>query len=174
VVEKRGYNMRQLVPARCGSIEKVYHSIWTTGRDVSPLLPRHQRTHLSRIGFDVILIHSTKPSVCIPSEAAQYTESDLRLRDGEKQNFARRNGGTNKLTKRTLSADELIGEVIDSNNSFIPIAVGPYGEFGSLFRPFLHGINPLPLPSFCADGSNALRAAEIVSTKKNPLISVVS
>jgi hypothetical protein len=30
----------------------------------------------------------------------------LHLRDGEKQKFARRNGGTNKLTKRTLSADK--------------------------------------------------------------------
>jgi hypothetical protein len=126
------------------------------------------RTHLSRIGFDVILIHSTKPSVCTPSEAAQYTESDLRLRDGEKQKFARRNGGTNKLTRRTLSADAVIGEIIDGNNSFIPIAVGPNGEFGSLFRRFLHGSNTLPLPSFRDDRPNALRAAEIATTNKTP------
>jgi hypothetical protein len=35
-------------------------------------------THLSRIGFDVTLIHSTIPSVCTSSKAAQYTESALR------------------------------------------------------------------------------------------------
>jgi hypothetical protein len=110
--------------------------------------PGSWRTHLSRIGFDVTIIHATRPSVCTPSEAAQFTESDLRLRDGEKQKFARRNGGTNKLTRRTLTADGVIGEIIDSNNSFIPIAVGPNGEFGSLFRRFLHGSNPLPLPTF--------------------------
>jgi hypothetical protein len=110
--------------------------------------PGSWRTHLSRIGFDVTIIHATRPSVCTPSEAAQFTESDLRLRDKEKQKFARRNGGTNKLTRRTLTADGVIGEIIDSNNSFIPIAVGPNGEFGSLFRRFLHGFNPLPLPTF--------------------------
>jgi hypothetical protein len=106
--------------------------------------------------FDVTLIHSTRPSVCTPSEAAQYTGSDLRLRDGEKHKFAGRNGGTNKLTKRTLSADQVIGEIIDGNNAFIPIAVGPNGEFGSLFRRFLNGSNPLPIPTFRADRPNVL------------------
>jgi hypothetical protein len=43
---------------------------------------------------------------------------------------------TNKITKRTLSADEVIGEILDGNNCLIPIAVGPYGELGSLFRHF--------------------------------------
>jgi hypothetical protein len=93
------------------------------------------------------------------------TESDLRLRDGEKQMFTRRNGGTNKLTRRTLSDDEVIDEIIDGNNSFIPIAVGPNGKFGSLFRRFLLGSNPLPpLLTFHADRPNALRAAEIAIT----------
>jgi hypothetical protein len=135
--------------------------------------PGSWRTHLSRIGFDVTIIHATRPSVCTPSEAAQFTESDLRLRDGEKQKFARRNGGTNtnKLTQRTLTADGVIlGEIIDSNNSFIPIAVGPNGEFGSLFQQFLHGSNPLPLPTFHDDRPNASRAAELaISNKTRPL-----
>jgi hypothetical protein len=78
--------------------------------------PGSWRTHLSRIGFDVTIIHATRPSVRSPSEAAQFTESDLRLRDGEKQKFARQNGGTNKLTRRTLTADGVIGEILDSNN----------------------------------------------------------
>jgi hypothetical protein len=47
---------------------------------------------------------------------------------------ARRNGETNKLTKRTLSADQVIGEIIDGKNSFILIAVGPNGDFGTLFE----------------------------------------
>jgi hypothetical protein len=60
---------------------------------------------------------------------------DLRLQDGDKMKFARRTGGTNSLMNRTLSADGVIGEIIDKNNNcFIPVAVGPYGEFSSLFR----------------------------------------
>jgi hypothetical protein len=57
---------------------------------------------------------------------------------------------------------------IDSNNSFIPIAVGPNGEFGSLFPRFLHGSNPLPLPTFRNDRPNASRAAELAISNKTP------
>ena len=74
------------------------------------------RVPYTRIGFDVTLIHSTKPSCSTPSEVAQYTETDLRLRDGEKMKFARRIGGTNPITRRTLTADGVIGEILDSNN----------------------------------------------------------
>lgn len=37
------------------------------------------------------------------------------------------------LVIRTLSADQVIGEIIDGNNSFIPTSVGPNGngEFGT-------------------------------------------
>jgi hypothetical protein len=36
--------------------------------------------------------------------------------------FARRTGGTaNPITKRTLTADEFIGKILDSNNVFIPM-----------------------------------------------------
>jgi hypothetical protein len=67
----------------------------------------------------------------------------------------------NKLTRRTLTTDAVIGEILDSNNVFIPIAVGPNGEFGSLFRRFLNGSNPLPLPTFRDDRPNAIRAADL-------------
>jgi hypothetical protein len=50
--------------------------------------------------------------------------------------FARRTGGTNEITKRTLSADEVIGKIMDANFSFIPIAVGAFGEIGSTFLRF--------------------------------------
>jgi hypothetical protein len=52
------------------------------------------RVPYTRIGFDVTLIHSTNPSCSTPSEVAQYNETDLRLRDGEKMKFVRRTGGT--------------------------------------------------------------------------------
>jgi hypothetical protein len=126
------------------------------------------RAPYSRIGFDVTLIHSTKPPLSSPSEAAQHTESDLRLRDGEKMKFARRTGGTNKVTKRTLSADQVIGEIIDGNNCFIPIAVGPYGDLGSLFRHFLYGENVIEIPSFGQDRPNATRAYNIAKHIRTP------
>jgi hypothetical protein len=126
------------------------------------------RTPYTRIGFDVTLIHSTNNSSSSPSEAAQYNETDLRLRDGEKVKFARRTGGTNPITNKTLSADDVIGEILDTNNVFIPIAVGPHGEFGSLFRRFIESHKPLPLPAFCKDRPHATRAASLAITNRTP------
>jgi hypothetical protein len=79
------------------------------------------------------------------------SELDLRLRDGEKMKFACRTGGTNKITKRTLSADEVIGEIMNANFSFIPIAIGAFGEICSTFLQFSGGTNPMALPNFPED-----------------------
>eukprot|EP00956_Cyclotella_meneghiniana_P026150 scaffold55878_cov22-Cyclotella_meneghiniana.AAC.1 len=49
--------------------------------------------------------------------------------------FATRRGGTKILTKRTLAPNEVIGEILDANYSFIPIAIGPHCVIiGSLFK----------------------------------------
>ena len=50
--------------------------------------------------------------------------TDLHLRKGEKMKFARTRGGTNPITKQTLSADEVMGEILDNNYSFIPVTIG--------------------------------------------------
>lgn len=71
-----------------------------------------------------------------------------RLRDGGKTEVCKEKWWNQQTTKRTLSADQVIGEIIDGKNSFILIAVGPNGDFGTLFEWFLHSSNPLPLPSF--------------------------
>lgn len=126
------------------------------------------KSPFARIGFDVTLIHSTKPSISSNSEAATFHETDLRLRDGEKGKFARARGGTNKETLRTLTADEVIGSITDSNFCFIPIAVGPFGELGSIFRRFWEGIDPLPLPFYPDDRPNALKAAKLALSNKTP------
>ena len=86
-------------------------------------------------------------------------QTPLRLREGERKKFARRTGGTNDITARTLSADEVIGEINDTNCAFIPIAIGPFGETGSLFKRFWDGSNPLPLPNYNDDRPQAKRAA---------------
>ena len=126
------------------------------------------RSPYSRIGFDVTLIHSTNPSHSTPQEAATYNEYDLRLRDGEKKKFMRASGGTNHVTNITHSPDEVIGEIINSNNVFIPIAIGPFGELGSLFRRFLHGDTILPLPQFPSHRPNAQRAAQLATHHRTP------
>ena len=121
-----------------------------------------------RIGFDVVLIHSTKSSSATSLEAAQYTECDLRLRDGERMKFVRRTGGTNEITNKSLSADQVIGEIIDDNNTFIPVAIGPFGEIGSLFRRFLTNTSALPPPTIPPDRPNAIRAATLANHHKTP------
>jgi hypothetical protein len=49
----------------------------------------------------------------------------------------------------------LFGEIIESNNAFIPIAVGPHGKFGTLFRRFIEGTDPIPITSFPPNRPNA-------------------
>lgn len=50
----------------------------------------------------------------------------------------------NPITNQTLSADVVIGEILDLNNVFIPIAVGPFGDSGSLFQRFIEHSHTLP------------------------------
>jgi hypothetical protein len=128
----------------------------------------HWKTPYHRIGFDVTVVHSTKKPSATPSEAAKYNENELRLRDGERMKFARPRGGTNPITNRTVTPDEIIGEIIHANHAFIPIAVGPFGEFGSLFRRFIENHNILPLPQFPNDRPNATKAAKIATNFRTP------
>jgi hypothetical protein len=60
-----------------------------------------------------------------------------------------------------------MGEILD-NNSFRPVAIGPFGETGSLFNRFWDGSSTLPLPSFNEDKPNAKRAAERAIDLKTP------
>jgi hypothetical protein len=52
----------------------------------------------------------------------------------------------------------------------LSIAVGPFGEFGSLFRRFLenYNYNALPLPQFAHDRPNAMKAAKIATNFRTP------
>eukprot|EP00956_Cyclotella_meneghiniana_P037172 scaffold135285_cov38-Cyclotella_meneghiniana.AAC.1 len=117
--------------------KEVSNIVWTLPT-LKPFDPSIRLNHLltqrawqvpfSRIGFDVVFIHSNKPAPSDPSiETASFNKSVLRLREGEKKKFARRTGGrgTNDISAKTITADEVIGEINDANYSFIPIAVGP-------------------------------------------------
>ena len=159
-------------------LKKVIHNIVKSLPSLKPFDLSIRLDHLlingswkipfARLGFDITLIHSTAPSSSTPEETAVYNETDLRLRKGEKMKFARTRGGTNPITKQTLSADEVIGEILDNNYSFIPVAIGPFGETGSLFNHFWNGSSTLPLPSFSDDRPNVRRAAERAIDLKTP------
>jgi hypothetical protein len=56
----------------------------------------------------------------------------------------------------------------DTNIAFIPNAVGPFGEPGSLFRRFIERSNTLQLPSFSQYRLNAACAAERAITHSTP------
>jgi hypothetical protein len=101
-------------------------------------------------------------------EAAKYNEMDLHLRDGERMKFAQPRGGTNPITAQTIPPDDVICEIINSNQAFIPIATGPFGGFGSLFCHFIDNINTLPIPSFPVDRPNAARAAKVATNHRTP------
>eukprot|EP00956_Cyclotella_meneghiniana_P011645 scaffold16384_cov76-Cyclotella_meneghiniana.AAC.5 len=94
-------------------------------------------------------------------DTASFNESDLRLREGEMKKFARRTGGTNNVTSKTLSADEVIGEL---NRCKLQLHTycnwPPWRNRKHFFKCFWDGSDPLPLPSFTKDRPEAKRAAE--------------
>jgi hypothetical protein len=76
------------------------------------------------------------------------------------------------VTHHTLSADDVIGEIIESNNAFIPIAAGPHGEFGSLFRRFIEGTNPIPISSFPVPNRPNSKMTTEIATQEDHSISL--
>ena len=64
---------------------------------------------------------------------------------GDKKKFEHPRGGTNTnhLTGKSItSGDTAIGQILDSNQGFIPIAIGAFGELGWIFQRFLYGTQP--------------------------------
>ena len=129
------------------------------------------RCPLSRIGFDVTLIHSNLSSSDATKDCdlLDNDEPSARLRDlGEKKKFERPRGGTNNVTGVTLTGDEAIGQIIDQNQALIPIAIGPFGEIGDLFKRFLYGTAPKSLPIISNSKPNAQRALDLAISNKIP------
>eukprot|EP00581_Thalassiosira_minuscula_P001496 CAMPEP_0183749514 /NCGR_PEP_ID=MMETSP0737-20130205/68324_1 /TAXON_ID=385413 /ORGANISM="Thalassiosira miniscula, Strain CCMP1093" /LENGTH=182 /DNA_ID=CAMNT_0025985271 /DNA_START=640 /DNA_END=1185 /DNA_ORIENTATION=+ len=106
------------------------------------------RCAISHLGFDVVCTTS-KPSTSksLTTLAARKTELQMRLRKYEKAKFCRQRQ-SDKETTISLTGDEIIGDIIQSDMALIPIAVAPHGTFGSLFQRFLYGIDAIPPPSF--------------------------
>ena len=118
------------------------------------------RTSLTKLGMDVTMV-SSKPLYSTMTEAAREKEIHLRLRNGEKLKFQRR-GKTDKSTMVTLTGDQIIADIIRNNMALLPIAISAHGQFGSLFKRFLYGEDPLPSPNF-ADGRINAEAVEKIA-----------
>jgi hypothetical protein len=94
---------------------------------------------------------------------------DLRISDRERMKFSRPRGGTNPITTRTVQPDDIIGEIINSNQAFNPIAVGPlFKGIGYLFCRFIDDVNTLPLPTFLTDRPNPARVAKLATNYCTP------
>jgi hypothetical protein len=102
-----------------GQVEKEIHNIVCS-------LPSLKPFDVS-IRLDHLLSFLTKPLSLTPStdEIDHSNENSLCLWKGESDKFARRTGGMNEVSKRTLSADQVMGEIMNANYSFIPVAIRP-------------------------------------------------
>ena len=111
------------------------------------------RCPLDKIGFDMTCIHNDIcPDPTIP--IAQYNNLNLQLEEGEQNKFQRSRGGTDPLTKESLSGDQIIGEIIDNNMALLPMAIWNNSNrcwYGTYSKPTSHQnyipleINQMPL-----------------------------
>ena len=108
----------------------------------------HYRCKLRKIGFDIVLCHSdTCPPPSRGGSDAKSHNIVTSLLTAEKNKFQRgksRNSAiTCKQTGITLSGDEIIGQLYNSNMQLIPFAISPLGLFGPTMNTFLYGTEPI-------------------------------
>jgi len=124
------------------------------------------RSSLYQLGFDVTFITS-KPTTSSKSRTARKTELNMRLRLGERGKFQRR-GKTDKETMISLTGDEIIGNIIQQNMGFIPIAISPHGHTSSLWNRHMYGTNAMPCPEFDSKRIHAPAAYRLACSPKVP------
>ena len=124
------------------------------------------RTPLYRLGFDVTYIKST-PLSSSKSKAARLNEINMRLRLGEKSKFQRQ-GKTDKETGITLTGDDIIGDILQHNNAFIPIAISPHGRTSSLWNRHMYGTAAMDCPDFATDRIHAAAAYRLADSLRVP------
>ena len=79
--------------------------------------------------------------------SAQLNGISLQLLDCEKGKFNRDNGGTDPQTDVTLTADEIIGDLINRHQALLPWSISPYGKFGGIASRFWYGETAVNLKS---------------------------
>lgn len=100
---------------------------------------------LSEIGFDVTVISPSSPDD-LQENACPFNNSISLLEEGERKKFAREGADSDQSTGLTLTGDQFIGKLYDSNKGFIPQSMDRWGNFGPLFQRFLLGDREAPPP----------------------------
>jgi len=100
---------------------------------------------LSEIGFDVTVISPSSPDD-LQENACPFNNSISLLEEGERKKFAREGADSDQSTGLTLTGDQFIGKLYDSNRGFIPQSMDRWGNFGPLFQRFLLGDREAPPP----------------------------
>jgi hypothetical protein len=78
-------------------------------------------------------------------------------------------GGTNKLTGHTISPDQLMGDIVDSQQALIPQVVDPWGKWNELFERTLIGDQDAPpVTSYPASRRHAQRMHELACSNRVP------
>ena len=105
------------------------------------------RSTLSKLGFDMVTCNSdTCPSPTRGGSDAKSNDITTSLISAERSKFQRGNGTqssrTDKTSQITLTGEQIIGELYQSNMQLIPFAVSPLGLFGPTIEHFLYGTEP--------------------------------
>ena len=77
--------------------------------------------------------------------AARKTELNMRLRLGERGKFQCR-GNTDKERMILLTGDKNIGNILQQNMAFIPVAISPHGHTSSFWNRHTYGTNQTSTP----------------------------
>ena len=93
-------------------------------------------------------------------------DTEQRLREKELDKYSR-DPYTDTSTGVTLTGEEIMGEICAAHCALVPITITEFGQFGSLFKRFMHGSDALPIPPI-TDKPNAHRLAELARSKKVP------
>ena len=100
-------------------------------------------SHLSEIGFDVTIIGPSVPFTHHANANPQINSNSL-LMVGERDKFIRKRASSCAKSGITLSGDQFIGKLYQSNRGFIPQAMDRWGAWGPLFERFLLGTREAP------------------------------
>ncbi len=127
------------------------------------------RLPLKMLGFDVTMVKS----ICTAKSASRAARSktiSAHLMDGEKDKFERARGGkTDDGSQSHLTGDQIIGRLIQEKMVLIPIAISPYGQFGTIFNRFLYGCKKVVHAEYDnPEKPNAKPMAELSTSRKVP------
>ena len=125
-------------------------------------------TPLTEVGFDVTVISPSTPDD-LQENACPYNNSISLLEEGERKKFERNGADSDKSTGVTLTGDQFMGKLLDTNRGFIPQSMDRWGNLGPLSRSAIIGdeLPPKPLV-YDDDKPNARKMNELACSRRVP------